>query len=316
MFATMINGETVTENAMFNSLTHEFRVYTESKLTPFHETFSIPESLDENWSVKESGNYISWMYDDVTGLHNPGSMVMLNTILAYENYGLIESLYSNRFDYSPDEIPAIAFDLAFNFTEYGPPYFTENITLTDTLEILMSNDNWETSVSVFKEWGADLATYAEPFFNKVSIQDFLYEPLENQWKNIEINLSEFETSDKTMFRFDYISGSGGLIYLDNFQVYDKADVSVEENIQAEFSVYPNPATANQYVVVKFVNASAGDISISLFNSSGQKAADLYTGTCAPGENAFSLSVPNLAVGMYIVKATISGREIIGKLVIK
>jgi hypothetical protein len=112
MFATMINGETVTENAMFNSLTHEFRVYTESKLTPFHETFSIPESLDENWSVKESGNYISWMYDDVTGLHNPGSMVMLNTILAYENYGLIESLYSNRFDYSPDEIPAIAFDLA------------------------------------------------------------------------------------------------------------------------------------------------------------------------------------------------------------
>ena len=119
-----------------------------------------------------------------------------------------------------------------------------------------------------------------------------------------------------MFRFDYISGSGGVIYLDNFKAYDKADVSVNDIIQTEFSVYPNPTAANQYIVARFDAETSCNISISLFNVAGQKAAELYSGSCAQGVNSFALKAPNLTPGVYIMKASIDNNLIIGKLIIK
>lgn len=303
-------------NSLFNFSEFYFNVFETGTILPFVEKFTDPNLTADNFSIKESGNFISWMPMQEIGKDGDGCMFMLNSLLAYTNFGLIESMYSRKFDFTGISKPALKFDVAYNYCYYLPPYFSSKTVFTDTLQIFISNDEWKTSTPIFKKWGDDLRTFSAPLENPLDFGAFQVAPQSNEWKNFEIELAEFNVNDKTMFKIDYISGSGGVIYFDNFNVFDKDAVSVEDNKNTDFMVYPNPATSNSNVVISINSVRNDNCQIELYDISGNKIINLINNDLAVSENSFAVKLPNLSAGMYILKAKYNNSEKIKKIIIK
>lgn len=67
-----------------------------------------------------------------------------------------------------------------------------------------------------------------------------------------------------------------------------------------FAVYPNPAV--DHVQFGFQFPEKGKISVTLYNSIGQKMADVYFANYDSGKMTESFSVSNLAAGEYLLTA--------------
>ena len=313
---TNCNGEAISANPVFNLGQLFFNVFENGLPLPFKETFADPNKTAEYFAIKESGNYISWMPETAAGKDGAGCMFMLNTLLAYTNFGLTESMYSCKFDFSNAAKPFLKFDVAYNYCYYLPPYFNSKTEFKDTLQIFLSNDEWKTSTSIFKKWGDDLRTFPAPLENPLTIQNFLTIPTVNDWKTIELDLKNYNVNDKTMFRMDYISGSGGVIFFDNFNVYDKDAVSVTDSRESEFSVYPNPAASNGNIVMTLNSGDFGDVQIELYNNLGQKVTSLINSRLTSGENSYGFTLPNLSSGVYLLKAKFNNAEQTANIIIR
>ncbi|MDX9790426.1 MAG: T9SS type A sorting domain-containing protein [Candidatus Kapabacteria bacterium] len=310
------NDQNYEPNLLFNQGQFIFNVSNNSVSLPFKETFADPNLTANYFAIQESGNFLSWMPETSVGKDGNGCMLMLNTQLAYYNFGLTESMLTTKFDYSKAVKPFLEFDVAYNYSYYLPPYVIEKTNFTDTLQILMSNDDWKTSSSVFKKWGDELQTFSEPLENPLEIQDFLVIPTSNDWKKFEIDLSDYEVSDKTMFKIDYISGSGGVIFFDNFHAYDKDAVSVTEEGKSIFNVYPNPVSSGENIVMTLTSNDYAQVRIDLYDNQGQKVSDLMLSHVTSGENSFGFTLPNISSGVYYIKASYGNFEQTAKLIVR
>ena len=284
------NGEDYPMNPLFNSQSIDFRVFAPAKAIPFKDDFSNIEETDNNWAVKESGNYLSWLPASYLFGNGVNALGMVNTILAYQNKGLTESLYSNVFDYSKATKPAITFSVAYNYTHYTTQYFETATDLTDTLEIFISNDNGQTFTSLHKRWGENLRTFKNVFTDPTTVNEYLVAPAEDEWRGITYNLNPSEVSDKTQFRFDYISGSGGVIYLTDFNFYDEAATNVNDEKASDFIIYPNPASSVINLPADLIQSAT---SIQVFDALGNLVIN--------ANPSVRIDVSNLPAGIYTLK---------------
>lgn len=289
-FISTNNGEDYPMNPLFNSQSIDFRVFAPAKAIPFKDDLSNIEETANNWAVKESGNYLSWMPASYSFGNGINALGMVNTILAYQNKGLTESLYSNVFDYSAAEKPAISFKVAYNYTHYTTQYFETATDLTDTLEVFISNDNGQTFSSIDKLWGEELKTFENVFTDPTVMDEYLVAPKSNEWATIKYNFDKADISDKTQFRFDYISGSGGVIYLTDFNFYDEAVNKVNEEKVSDFVIYPNPASSVINLPADLIQSAN---SIQVFDALGNLVINTNP--------SMRIDVSNLPAGIYTLK---------------
>ncbi len=317
---TNCNGEAVEANPYFNIGEAIFNIFDSGVKIPFLENFSDVDKVAQNFAIKESGNFISWMPEAEVGKDGAGCMFMLNSILAYTNMGLVESLFSNKINFKGAEKPSLSFDVAYNYTYYMQN--NQKYEFIDTLQIVLTNDNWKTSKTIFKKWGEDLRTFAQPIVNAQSLNAFLVAPTASEWKNYvidltsQIDLANYNEKNQTMFRIDYISGSGGVIFFDNFKAFDDDGSSVTVNKELMMSVYPNPAIAESNISMTLNSTIEDEVRFELYNYLGQKLAELLTANVAEGDNSFSLKIPNITSGSYILKAKLSNSERTFNLIVK
>ncbi len=300
-YISKINGTSVSENIVTNLGSCSFNIFNESNPIPQKDDFSETDNLAKYWAIKESGNYLTWMYDNTYGRDGNGAMLMLNTILAYTNLGLTESLLTAKYNFTDAIEPKLGFELAYNYSYYTTEYFTEETIFTDTLNVLISNDLGATYTSIYKKWGADLATFASPFKNPLQIETFLATPANNEWRTEIIDLKDYNVGANTIFRFDYISGSGGIIYLDKFNVFDAAVTSVKDKEKFSLSVYPNPAKSNDLLSFQLPKSISGDVNIELFDELGQSLGLVYSSEDISSDYNVKIKLPQLVAGMYMVK---------------
>ncbi len=79
---------------------------------------------------------------------------------------------------------------------------------------------------------------------------------------------------------------------------------------AEYEVYPNPASTFVSVQIKGEVADDAPVQVTLTNVMGQKVADLYDGTAIQLKSAYKMDFPeSLAVGVYIINITSEGKEL-------
>lgn len=88
--------------------------------------------------------------------------------------------------------------------------------------------------------------------------------------------------------------------------YDNVPASVEEKDQRkgnELVIYPNPARSNTRIKYTVENndgnfGGTADVSVSLFNSLGERVAKLVEAPCVPGEYETEFNVSSLPAGIY------------------
>lgn len=278
---------------IINDRSTDYLIFAPSKAIPFKDDFSDFSKTMQNWAVKPSGNYITWAPPSYLFATEVNALAMINTQFGYPNLGLTEKLYSNIFDFSNAKKPTISFSVAFNYTHYSNTYFPNSpngVDFTDTLEILVSKNNGQTFTSLHKLWGEELRTFKTVLIDATSTNPFLVPPTDDEWKGLTYNLAPSDVSDQTQFRFDYISGMGGVIYLTDVQFYDEDNNSVVDNKVNDFNVYPNPTTANINLPQELVESAN---TIEIFNALGTKVIS---------QSATSnINIESLANGIYSVK---------------
>ncbi len=126
----------------------------------------------------------------------------------------------------------------------------------------------------------------------------------NQWKRIGLtSLSAYTTFKQVIFKVDVVSNAGNPVYIDNVNIsewYAGNQTVPLEKVKAV--VYPNPAQDAATIELDFNQTSSG--TIDLYDLTGRKISNLYTGNFAIGNNKFTLNNPGAAAGaLFLVKIT-------------
>ena len=226
-----------------NQLTKSFIIATKGNPYPVFEGF---EGNMDGWIFPITGSVFSWFPDNTVHHTGLASIAAFNTILMFYTNGDIESFLSPVINLTSVPNPKMAFDYAYNYHKYTPPYFTSDVVFADTLEISISLDCGVTFERLFKKGGADLATAQSPIVNPLSIQQCFFAPKSSEWQTEIIDLNKFANESNTIIKFSYISNMGGSINIDNINF--SKDVSIEnEKTEISLNIYPNPAIDRVYI---------------------------------------------------------------------
>ncbi len=82
--------------------------------------------------------------------------------------------------------------------------------------------------------------------------------------------------------------------------------------KASIALYPNPVTRDAKLTVKFSGIDAGQASVELFNSMGEKVKSSLFNCIVRSEGLIDLETPGLAPGVYIVRLSSGERTTTGK----
>jgi hypothetical protein len=228
-----------------------------------------------------------WAWDNTVSKTGVASMSAFNTILIFDNKDRKDDIATPLLNLSSLSNPFLAFDVAYNFHRYTPPYFTANTDFADTLEVLISTDCGNSFTTLYKKGGADLATFSQPIINPLSIAADFIDPADSNWKTEYIDLSSYASNTSAMLVFRYISGLGGCINIDNVRVSNALSVS-HTNPESMIRVYPNPAndrinitSASDVIEVQVIDVS-GKIALSYRNENHNEKIILNTSRLTEG----------------------------------
>jgi predicted esterase len=276
---------------------------------PVSEGFEESTFPPPGWMLAKAGDvYYPWFQDTVrkSGALSAGAF---NSIWIFDNQGRAEGLVSPVMNLVTIPSPQLSFDVAYNYHRYTPPYATQTTDLTDTLDILISTDCGATYTSLFRKFGANLATFAEPILNSLSIQTDFIVPKDTNWRKYTIDLSHYATAPEAIVKFNYISGLGGSIYLDNVSV-GGADAVQARPTPVSYRVYPNPATD----WVTLVGEPGSQVHIIVSDIAGHQV--LSTEGMTDGSGEFLIDTHALIAGVYLIRTSVGQSVRTEKLIIR
>lgn len=172
----------------------------------------------------------------------------------------------------------------------------------DTLQVMVSTDCGLTYTSIYKKWGANLIT-------RTAATRTAFTPTSTEWRQEEINISEYINNGQVLIAFQNINGNENDIYLDDINI---RTVTVNPNLkEAGFLVTPNPTSGE--IAVQFYPHPTGLKSISIYSVTGNEVMRLaITGEVTT--NIYNFNLQGYAAGMYIVKAVFDDKTLTKKIV--
>jgi pimeloyl-ACP methyl ester carboxylesterase len=287
-----------------NSLAQEIAIASSENPASVVQTFDDPS---HPWFIHSSGSLFGWSLDDQVKHSGTQSISTFNTALLFYTKEAVESFSSPFISVSGLAKKELNFDVAFAYFNYTPPYVTTETDFADTLEILISTDCGATYTSLYKKGGKELATKAEPIVNALSIQSISFIPTEDEWRTETIDLSAYATAEHAIFRFNCISGMGGILNIDNISL-GAAYVGLSEKTAPSMNIkiYPNPAA--DHLTIESPSGSVGNA--RLYNSHGQLVAE-QSGTNGP----LIVQTGDLPNGIYFVHVQLDGQTSVQKLMV-
>ena len=92
------------------------------------------------------------------------------------------------------------------------------------------------------------------------------------------------------------------------------EVSIDENLNMDLYVFPNPAT--DYINVIFDNPAASNVRIDILNSLGQIISSPMDKYCELGIQSFSVTDLDLPIGTYFLRMNTNKVKQIKSFVVK
>ncbi|MFK7785972.1 MAG: choice-of-anchor J domain-containing protein, partial [Crocinitomicaceae bacterium] len=203
-----------------NSQMVDIFVQVDGTVTPFVEDFQATGFLPTGWSLNNPDNDDTWEEESVTGSN--GS----NTDAAYVNnysYNAVgeEDYFETELFMIGGGVATLTFDLAK--VQYSNTY-------KDSLAVQISDDCGASWTTIYAKGSDDIETANTSTSN--------WSPSSaNDWRNEVVDISSYLGSNVS-FRFINITGYGNGTYIDNINVM--SDLSIGENDQVHFSLFPNP----------------------------------------------------------------------------
>jgi hypothetical protein len=274
-----------------------------------HDDFNIihlyMQSFDDdrfdpafNWVIDSSQSGYSWEKTTRASSIGSGSAWIRN--YRFNSNGKHDDLYSPRFSNITFDSLIVYFDVAHaSISPAGLP--------PDTLEVLLTKDCGNTFETIYKKWGADLATVSPP--PSFPVGDTVgFVPTATQWRTEYINITErVNAGSKFMIVFRNTSNRGNNTFLDHVRVWP---VILPERLkQNGFLIAPNPFQSQFTIRHLLVPTDLKAVIIS--NTAGQIVyRRQFSGNAG---NYIYVDLGRYSAGMYHVKMIYTNKVVDAKL---
>ncbi|MBR3557475.1 MAG: T9SS type A sorting domain-containing protein [Bacteroidales bacterium] len=269
-----VNGNADTDTVM-NTVSNSFHVAVTPTSVTINEDFS--SDIPSDWCNAED---ILFTYN-LNGDY--GKAVCFNAYNLDE--GTIANLYLPFENMSSLTTPTLSFDVAHK--RYNTNY-------TERLRVMYSTNCGQTWQSAYTKSGSSLATVTGN-----ASSNFI--PTASQWRTETIDLSNITDRDDVVIKFEFRSGYGNNVWIDNVRIANGTGI---QSVESDLTIYPNPATDNITI-----STSENAQRVEIFNIQGQLVK-------AEAGNVTHISVKDLANGMYTLKLTTENGTSIHKIVKK
>ncbi len=274
------------KNTLNNSRAIHFNRLAERSI-PYIETFEQMDLPSAEWLLLNPDNKKTWDTTHTSGIPYSGYSARMNFLS-----------YSGAFRENDELVlPNINLNgptsnLFFGFQH---AYRYRTATLSDSIEVLISNNCGETWQRIFYKGGQALNTVDTVWTN--------FRPFKaSQWFDNVIGIDAFVNgSDYVQFKIRSINDGASNFYMDNVRVFtgvDPASIHLVNN-EPKWKLFPNPSNAD--FVVEFEDAKAEYSRLELFDLSGRIVeSQIFNGP------KISVNAKELKSGIYFVRIVGNG----------
>lgn len=168
--------------------------------------------------------------------------------------------------------------------DYAHARYSANYS--DSMYVLISTDCGATWTELMARGGDSLAT-APP-------QTTPFYPLGSQWNTQVIDLTPYSGNSNVMIRFEFRSGFGNNLYLDNINILDNFNSVEQVAFDGQMTVFPNPFSSS----FRLVFNSGKEYTVNVTDMTGRV---VYTrSTAGTGFNSLVIPAEQLSSGVYFV----------------
>ena len=267
---------------------------------PVTQDFETPAFPPGNWSIQNPDGGLTW--ERTTAAAKSGNSAMVIKNFDYTASDTYDAFYSPvvKFDATVDSF-FVSFDYAYS---QGSQYPGSTILPLDTLEVQVSQDCGVTFTTVWKKWGADLQTIGDPNLPGTSP----FTPNSRQWKNINLYLSPYLTSNDFQVFFVAKSNHQNNLYVDNINIYGK---TLPQRLKNEgYLIYPSPFR-NSFIIRNY-QVPVTLQTAAVYNSVGQMIwKKAFNGA---GYTEMPVDLSNQPAGVYIVKLFYTDKTVVERIV--
>ncbi len=264
---------------------------------PFYEGFEGVAFPDNNISLENGDNGITWERDTTAVAYEGSASARINNLIN-TNYGQADALVLPGLNLA--NYPGMPY-LRFRWA-----YARSDANYSDQLVVQVSKDCGVTFSQIFTRTGSALATGPT--------QTTVYQPdSATTWKEAKISLNAYEAASSLIIKIINVTDGGNCLYIDKIQV-DDMGVGIDEigSSSHMLQVVPNPSSEN--VSISAPNLKAGRIQIQITDQVGRTVRSFSNNVLAP-ERPIAL-LHQLPAGFYQIMLNQNGQTTVGKLVVE
>ena len=300
--STQSNPTITYNNAGVYSVTHQpstsagpgnitkTNIITVSSLTadyigPIVDGFENTTNFNNEWRVEnmETGSQ-TWSNNNTAFANGNRSVRIRNYFTSNDNE--VDELISPSYDISTASSKTMKFKYAFA---------KKSSTNTDRMLVYYSTNCGASWFLKLPLTTSSLSTAPD--------HPTVFVPTASEWTEKTVDLTPIGTSTNIRFKFQFESGGGNDIYLDDINIGGGV-VGIDNNFNniASFNVYPNPTNAGAKISFNLVNDVA-NLSIVIKNSLGQTVTHIINGE-AFNSGKYTLNIDEerkLASGIYFIE---------------
>ena len=249
---------------------------------PIIDGFESTAVFGNDWRIENDGGQ-TWQNTPSASTTGSRSVRIRNTFNSTD--GQVDELISPSFDISTTSSKIMTFQQAFAQKGTGN---------TDRLLVYYSTDcgaTWQLQLPLTT---SSLTT--APAHNNEFV------PTASEWTLRTINLNAIGSATNVRFKFEFESGGGNNIYIDDINIGGLTGVDEPFQNIASFNVYPNPAKSGAKISFNLVE-DVDNLSITVKNALGQNVTNVVNGqSFASGKYTLNLDEKRqLAPGIYLIE---------------
>lgn len=138
-----------------------------------------------------------------------------------------------------------------------------------------------------------------------------YQPAQGDWKSATVNFDAYQGKGPILIKLEFTSGGGNNFYLDNLR-FSSSNIGIEEQqLEGQFSLYPNPA--DDRFTLELLNPLKRDASVKIMDLRGQV---IQEAKLQSGEMKLDLNAGSLSSGVYLLQLQSGNQQASKKLIVR
>lgn len=254
-------------------------------------TFPISSQPEKTWGIIST---VATTWKRTTTAHvGGGASVMISNSTSLD--GSNHQLHSPVFELAPGSLsPKVSFKYAFA---------RRTTSDNDRLVVYYSTNCGRTWFTAFSKTGAGLAT-------RSTTVSGTFTPTSAVWRQENATLSLLGANTKFRLKFEFTSGGGNNLYLDDIQISTVTGVSNLQDEELALNVVPNPSSEMPFLEIFSANASPARLQVT--DQIGRQVLLSQNINLQTGSNLFNLSsmLDRPKPGTYYVKLQLRNRVMV------